>query len=135
MLESPGDSARGTSVGSPVSEFSASAPSPVPGADSPVVLQPDVQARAEGHERPPHKPAAMPNLEPPLVEEPPRPCCNSILHPLWLRSWTCVNICRGSRLMWMGLPRAVHFTQAARTRVVCLGFVSPAWPSLGLLGS
>ena len=70
MLESPGDSARGTSVGSPVSEFSASAPSPVPGAVSPVVLQPDVQARAEGHERPPHKPAAMPNLEPPLVEEP-----------------------------------------------------------------
>ena len=70
MLESPGDSARGTPVGSPVSEFSASAPSPVPCADSPVVLQPDVQARAEGHERPPHKPAAMPNLEPPLVEEP-----------------------------------------------------------------
>ena len=44
-------------------EFSASAPSPVLDAISPVVPQPDVQARAEGHERPPHKPAAMPNLE------------------------------------------------------------------------
>ena len=32
-------------------------------------------------------------------------------------------------------PGAVHFTQAARTRVVFLGSVSPAWPSLGLLGS